>query len=97
MTIAHEIGHIFLHAEVPMAKNYEQSEIKVYEDSEWQADVFAEELLAPAKLIKNMNYQEIQAKCQISEKVAYAQWRAPRKRYAVYKRVSSLLTTARRQ
>ncbi|MBQ7570118.1 MAG: ImmA/IrrE family metallo-endopeptidase [Synergistaceae bacterium] len=80
MTMAHEVGHIFLHAGVPMAKNYEQTEFKVYEDSEWQADVFAGELLAPIKLIRAMNYHEIQVECQISEKAAYAQWKASRKK-----------------
>lgn len=48
-TIAHEIGHLFLHRdESYYARNQtDKSEHKIYEDSEWQADTFAAEFLIP--------------------------------------------------
>lgn len=44
-TIAHEIGHLLMHENVSLARD--QVPPKAYEDSEWQADVFAAELLVP--------------------------------------------------
>ncbi|MBQ7562048.1 MAG: ImmA/IrrE family metallo-endopeptidase [Synergistaceae bacterium] len=76
MTISHEIGHLIMHHGVPMAKNYEQVSMKIYEDSEWQADVFAGELLAPIKLIKGMMIEDIAYECKVSYKAANAQFRA---------------------
>lgn len=46
-TLAHELGHLFLHKN-QAPKSYARGEVKnhkVYEDSEWQADEFASELL----------------------------------------------------
>lgn len=80
MTIAHEIGHMLLHSGVPLARRYETREIKVYENSEWQADVFAGELLAPIRLIKGMNPFEIAEECQVSVAAAKSQLRALDKR-----------------
>ena len=76
MTISHEIGHLILHTGVPLAKNYEKVDIKVYENSEWQADVFAGELLAPIRLIRDMRPEEVADKFQISYYAANAQLKA---------------------
>lgn len=40
-TLAHEFGHILLHKNIPQQYARSNSQHKVYEDSEWQADVFA--------------------------------------------------------
>lgn len=50
MTAAHELGHNFLHKNIPLfAKNMEDNRvIRDQEDSEWQANTFAEKLLVPA-------------------------------------------------
>lgn len=50
-TIAHELGHLFLHSKQNVELYRSSSEIKIYEDTEWQANTFAAELLMPAKLI----------------------------------------------
>ena len=76
MTISHEVGHLILHTGVSLAKNYEKVDMKIYEDSEWQADVFAGELLAPIRLIKGMCPEEVAEKFQISYYAANAQLRA---------------------
>lgn len=80
MTVSHEVGHLFLHAGVSLAKNYEQVPVRVYEDSEWQADVFAGELLAPMRLIRGMWPEQIADECQISWRAAQAQFRALNKK-----------------
>lgn len=51
-TLAHELGHLFLHRGVTaFARAAASSTHKPYEDSEWQADAFAAEFLMPFKEI----------------------------------------------
>lgn len=45
-TIAHEIGHLLMHDDIILCKVAEGEQINPCEDPEWQADVFAEELLS---------------------------------------------------
>lgn len=52
-TLAHELGHLLLH-KGQEAVIYARGEIpkhEIYEDSEWQADVFASELLMDSRLV----------------------------------------------
>lgn len=52
-TIAHEVGHFMLHkGEVPYAREAGGNH-KTYEDSEWQANKFAQELLIDVRCIDN--------------------------------------------
>ena len=80
MTISHEIGHIFLHEGVSLPKKYDTIEPQIYEDAEWQADVFAGELLAPIRLIYGMSSGKVSAVFQVSQKAAEAQLRALNKK-----------------
>lgn len=70
MTIAHEIGHFLLHRSIRVSlcrmENGVTEKPKVYENPEWQADVFAGELLAPSYLIANMSAKEISEKAKVS-------------------------------
>lgn len=50
-TLAHELGHLVLHSGVALARGPGSGNHKLYEDSEWQADTFAAELLMPVKFI----------------------------------------------
>ena len=53
-TLAHELGHLVLSHE----RTFNREEIvghKYYEDSEWQADTFAAELLMPLSVIEQEN------------------------------------------
>lgn len=69
-TIAHEIGHYFLHAdEVVVARN-EDSVYKAYTDPEWQANKFAAELLIPSDSTRYMSVQDIAEKCGVSLQAA---------------------------
>jgi len=45
MTAAHELGHLLLHKNIPLAKS--DNRIQAFESSEWQANCFAGELLIP--------------------------------------------------
>lgn len=55
-TLAHEIAHLLLHHDMPvhngLARGNASRTHKAYEDSEWQADTFAAELLMPVALVR---------------------------------------------
>lgn len=74
-TIAHEIGHYFLHClygNVSLCRAKEN--IKPYESPEWQADTFAGELLVNTDdNLKNLSIEDIQQKYEVSRQVAEIQ------------------------
>lgn len=52
-TVAHELGHLFLHRGIPFARAVPTGvSLPRYECSEWQADEFAGALLMPFSLVK---------------------------------------------
>jgi len=66
-TIAHEIGHINLHK----GQGIESDEHKIYEDSEWQADIFASELLIDSRILNINDSVERVSRCfNVSEAAA---------------------------
>lgn len=50
-TIAHELGHFLMHSAEDIVFTRSDVKLKPYEDSEWQANTFASELLMPDYLI----------------------------------------------
>ncbi len=50
-TVAHELGHFFLHTGIPMARAASDSSIKPFRLSEPQANQFAAELLMPRQFL----------------------------------------------
>lgn len=50
-TIAHELAHYLMHSKQDIVFTRNDEKLKPYEDSEWQANVFASELLMPDYLI----------------------------------------------
>lgn len=67
-TIAHEIGHYFLHRSgIRLARSMD---VPRYCDPEWQANVFASFLLIPRDLTKFLTISEIQSKCKVSYQAA---------------------------
>jgi Zn-dependent peptidase ImmA (M78 family) len=74
-TIAHEIGHYLLHEpnRVALARVEDKAKIPIYQTPEWQADVFAGELLMPAHLIKGKTPEEVSILCQVSLSAARTQ------------------------
>ena len=75
LTVAHEIGHLFMHESdsISLCKLKPNESLKAYEDPEWQADAFGGELLAPGYLIGGLTINEISEKCGVTEKAAKVQ------------------------
>lgn len=74
-TLAHELGHLTLHRPdlIGYARNLpEASNHRAYEDSEWQADCFAAEILMPAGVIiqERLSSLEIQRRFGVSAMAA---------------------------
>lgn len=80
-TILHEVGHLLFHdnGRVALCRVSNNSAVKAYENPEWQADVFAGEMLMAEHLIKNMNVEEIAWKCGTSYAAANCQYNQIRK------------------
>ncbi|TVY00630.1 ImmA/IrrE family metallo-endopeptidase [Cohnella terricola] len=76
-TVAHEIGHYFLHtpSRVAFARGNDLRKVPAYLNPEWQANTFAGELLAPPNVIKDLSLFEIMSHCKVSRKVAEIQIR----------------------
>lgn len=53
-TLAHELGHLFLHQGVTAYARSEGAPHRPYEDSEWQANTYAAEFLMPLDEVKGM-------------------------------------------
>jgi hypothetical protein len=51
-TVMHELGHALLGHERTINRQKPEHETKIYEDSEWQANQFAAEILMPLDVIK---------------------------------------------
>ncbi len=75
MTIAHEIGHYLtlVISGFKLARNFENKQLKAYEDPEWQAKCFAGELLVPNHLVSELTTDEVAEKCCVSYKAAELQ------------------------
>lgn len=75
LTIAHEVGHLFMHEDdsIALCRLAPDEHLKCFEDPEWQADAFGGELLASSYLIQGMTADEIQIKCGVSSAAAHIQ------------------------
>lgn len=70
-TLAHEIGHLVLHQNPIFARSSTQESTPTYCNSEWQANTFAAELLAPIELVKTCSSsQAVQEKFLLSRSAA---------------------------
>ena len=75
LTVAHEVGHLFLHEDdsIALCRLEPGDKLKPYEDPEWQADAFGGELLASSYLIEGMNSREVEKMCGVSAAAAKVQ------------------------
>ena len=78
LTIAHEVGHLFLHDNdsIALCRLDPSEKLKPYEDPEWQANAFAGELLASSYLISEMTGGEVSKRCGVSASAAAIQLRS---------------------
>lgn len=51
-TMAHELGHLFMHRGIQFARHVGKETVKPYRSSEWQANAFAAELLMPVGAVQ---------------------------------------------
>lgn len=78
-TLAHEIGHLFLHRQSTIRLARVEDNIKAYQNPEWQANVFAAELLVPADAIVGMTEDEVVNRYGCSKQVAHIQLKEAQK------------------
>ncbi|MEY8265139.1 ImmA/IrrE family metallo-endopeptidase [Lachnospiraceae bacterium 64-25] len=71
-TLCHELGHFLLHT--PDRVSFARGDVVTYMQPEWQANVFAGELMAPQNLVMGMYPDEIAEKCGMSLKAATIQY-----------------------
>ncbi len=75
-TIGHELSHQLLHEGVNVTLARSNSPHKTFEDSEWQADALAGELLMPHVRIRSLSIEQIVEIYQVSPSAARTQLRA---------------------
>lgn len=85
-TLAHELGHYFLHSNQALALTRMQigpgsASHKAFEDSEWQANTFAGELLVDSRLVSQHCDcpEDISEVFGVSSQTASIQWKGLRK------------------
>lgn len=79
-TIVHEIFHFIWHDSegISLARNPEA--VKLYENPEWQADVFAGAFLMPSRLIRGKSVSEVMEECGVSKSAARCQLKIANKK-----------------
>ena len=73
ITIAHEIGHLFLHDGEALVFARTNERFPAYKSAEWQANYFAAEMLMGSHLVIDMSIDEIVNACNVSKKAAEIQ------------------------
>lgn len=78
-TLAHELFHYLFHSEENISFARSKGDVPIYMDTEWQANEFAAELLAPGYLVAGKTAEEISRECGISYQCASIQARKHKK------------------
>lgn len=69
-TVAHELGHYYMHARSSSLHRHFGGEIRTCEDPEWQAKCFQGELLIPKHLVRSMSASDVAVACGVSVQAA---------------------------
>lgn len=72
-TLCHELGHFLLHT--PDRVSFARGSVPAFRDPEWQANVFAGEIMAPHYLTYYMDVDEIMTQCGMSRQAAQIQYK----------------------
>jgi len=74
-TVAHELGHYFMHNSqtVALARGGNGKKIPVYQNPEWQANAFAADILMPPDGIRGMCVEEVMEHFGVSRSAAKIQ------------------------
>lgn len=70
-TLCHELGHWLLHQ--PDRVSFARGTIPQYCNPEWQANVFAAELMVPHYLVKGLSIERVMSECGVSRSCAKIQ------------------------
>jgi len=74
-TASHELGHMMLHTNVSMARSSGPVGHRIFEDSEWQADRLAAELLMPVDaVLACRSVDEVVETFRVSRPAAEIRW-----------------------
>ena len=77
LTVAHEMGHLIVHTELPLGRSISARAIPAYRSSEWQANCFAGELLVCHKFITQCDdVDDAMELFGVSRSAAETQWEA---------------------
>lgn len=74
-TMCHEFAHLLIHEGIDVALARGEDPLKPYEDSEWQANALAGELLMPYAEIRGMSPDEVSSTYLVSAAAAKTQLR----------------------
>ncbi|MFA7415236.1 MAG: ImmA/IrrE family metallo-endopeptidase [Rhizobium sp.] len=70
-TVAHELGHFFLHTGIPLARSFKGDGVQIFSKSEPQANQFAAEFLMPrSQLWRGISASEVAANHGVSDEAA---------------------------
>lgn len=69
-TIAHELGHYFMHDSVALSRVESGVRVPAYKDPEWQANTFAAAILMPDHIIAGWDPVQISKRCGTSYNAA---------------------------
>ena len=75
MTIAHEFAHFITLCVCgfKLARTFDNENVPLYRDPEWQAKCLAGELMIDSDLVRGMSIAEVCEKCGVSESAARTQ------------------------
>lgn len=69
-TIAHELGHVLMHANVPLRRVTNGLSFPRYRSAEWQANYFGGAILAPHRTCNNLDEDDLVMRCGMSQHAA---------------------------
>lgn len=92
-TVAHEFGHMRLHAQHTKGLFAPRSQLRPFEDPEWQANAFSAAILMPYPTMKRL-FEEDRMSVEETREIYQVSWAAAQRRVQYLQGVLSCLRTA---